>query len=585
MNQFEAKVLLTNLVSKAKSNPSQFSLTAYEHEAIGFAIDFLSPEGSQDGNRAPKELEDPGKSGAQGQDSPRGAKSGSDSLANTVKIDITVLSAPPPVDDARVCLDFGTAMSKAALVSGSPDEDSEEILVLPLGKHADQEEVSENMLISSVFIDYQGKLWFGKKAIDLSRIEGGQHLQLTKEEYLGVDNNRSVVGRMDNIKRRLAEAGLEEQVSDTYNPTPHEFTYKDIILAYLSFLTWAISNCLKELQFPKNLDRRFATPCLQGGLKSEVVLTLEQLLGQAQIVSDTLGDRIDAGIDLGEFLSIVRQIRSRNDSFAFIKENLTEPLGVAGSLVSRKSALNSLVMVVDVGAGTTDFSMFRLRIDPARSINTAAQLEGTVRVITEAGNHIDVLLREVILNEAKVSVKGKEYERLLNDLNLNIRQHKEYLFENGYLLVNLLDGTDVEIELDQFLSLRSVKKFEENLRRVATDVLESINESFLHWLNSGPPTRKLVVALTGGGSNLDMVKNLVNKPFIVHGTEVSAVLAPSFPEWLKSIDEGLEEEYPQTAVSIGGARKELIAQGGDIGITAEGKTHSVKLERIQISGV
>ena len=51
-------------------------------------------------------------------------------------------------------MDFGTAMSKATLIDA---DDYEEIHVLNLGIPGDQPEVSETMLISSVYIDNGGR--------------------------------------------------------------------------------------------------------------------------------------------------------------------------------------------------------------------------------------------------------------------------------------------------------------------------------------------------------------------------------------------------------------------------------------------
>ncbi len=62
-----------------------------------------------------------------------------------------------------MCFDFGTAMSKVTLIRDETEErDYEDIEVLHLGKPGDQEEISETMLVSSVFISGDGLLWFDK---------------------------------------------------------------------------------------------------------------------------------------------------------------------------------------------------------------------------------------------------------------------------------------------------------------------------------------------------------------------------------------------------------------------------------------
>ncbi|MGS1056224.1 hypothetical protein [Burkholderia glumae] len=134
-------------------------------------------------------------------------------------LDLSVLSLPVPPSNARVCLDFGTAMSKASLVEDDAGSGFEDVSVLDLGVPGDQEEISQSMLISSVYIDNGGFVWFGKAAVDRSVIEAA-------------DGSRQ---RLDNIKRRLSEDGLNEKVSDVFNPIAGEvqIVYDDVVLAYL----------------------------------------------------------------------------------------------------------------------------------------------------------------------------------------------------------------------------------------------------------------------------------------------------------------------------------------------------------------
>jgi len=150
-----------------------------------------------------------------------------------INLDQSVLSIPKPPKNIRLCLDFGTAMSKATLVQD--DAESEEIHVLPLGVPGDQEEISEVMLISSVYIDNVGKLWFGKQAIDRSMLEGG-------------DGTRQ---RLDNIKRRLSEEGLDERVGSSFNPTDVLITQGDMVLAYLMYLTWGSKSVPPGSELPE----------------------------------------------------------------------------------------------------------------------------------------------------------------------------------------------------------------------------------------------------------------------------------------------------------------------------------------------
>ena len=476
------------------------------------------------------------------------------------KLNIGVLSYDKPPKNIRFCLDFGTAMSKATVIEDDDDAESEEIHVLPLGIPGDQEEISEVMLISSVYIDNEGKLWFGKAAINRSMIEGRNGLR----------------GRLDNIKRRLSEEGWDEQVGVRFNPTGVPVTHGDMVIAYLMFMTWTVNCCLEELSYPRNLSRRFAMPCLSGEKGRETVHRLRTLVGEAQVLADTFCMTLNDGIPLCDFLRALRELRRESREYPYVLSDVTEPLGVAGSIVSWTNPVDTLMLVIDVGAGTSDLSLYRLRIDPTEGQTIAIEVEGSSGSLTEAGNHLDRLLIEQIVKESGITSEDEMWVNVRSALELEIREFKETLFNDGFVLVPLMNRTEVNIELNQFLELDAVQQFEKNLRMKMVDILESIDESWVKWIKVNP-NRRLVVALTGGGSELPMVKTLSNGSVRVNGLDVPLARALSFPKWLRALDENLESDYPRVAVSLGGARRRLIERGDAARITAGDVTEPPEL--------
>ncbi len=253
-----------------------------------------------------------------------------------IQLDLAALNAPPAPAGVRVCIDFGTAMSKATLVGDSIEGDEtgptdERIEVLELGRPGEQENFSETMLISSVYIDDLGCLWFGKKAVDLSLIEG---------------QSGGGRRRLDDIKRVLTEGNIEDAVPDDFNPTSAPVSYGDMVGAYLMFLTWAVNEAVKEvvieLDAPHYLTRRFAMPCLQSDEATDIKSLLRQYLGEAQILADTFRQEMSSGISLTRFLSALKHLRGRNLNYAFLGESIVEPLGAANSMVSWQSDRESL---------------------------------------------------------------------------------------------------------------------------------------------------------------------------------------------------------------------------------------------------
>lgn len=572
METIEAKILLRNLLKRIKiqedgSHLLPGVLTDDEVEALQMAIEQFgvaeAPSGpAQKVRPVPPAVIPPspktpiptfpsGEPGMPGpvdvnQDlEPTGSKS-------RIDLDLSSLSSPPPPKDVRLCLDFGTAMSKATLVKDNSDTGEEEIEVLHLGVPGDQEEISEVMLISSIFIDGEGKLWFGKAAVDRSMHEGN-------------DGSRQ---RMDNIKRRLSEEGWDEEVGPRLNPiTSLRITYGDMVLAYLMFMTWAVNNCLENLGYPWNLARRFAMPCLAGQKGRETVHRLKRCVGEAQVLADTFYTTLKDGIPLEDFLSAVTELRREPRNFDFVAEDITEPLGVAGAIMSWTRPVDMLMMVVDIGAGTSDLSLYRIHVNPEARENSAIEIPGSSRGLTEAGNHLDRILIELIIKKSGITSADPMWVNERSALELRIRDYKESLFNDQYVFVTLMNGTEVEIELEEFLQLEPVKDFGANLRKSMVDILESVDPSWINWVLAHP-ARNLVVALTGGGAELPMVKELAEGSIQVGNLNIPVARALRFPTWLREIDENLEADFPRVAVSLGGARRRLIERGPHVRITA-----------------
>lgn len=544
MNSNIAKVLLENLLNRIetqKDGSKQITgvLTDAELEALQLALARLMPDPPAPPVDAQTEI------------SRRMAPA---SLTNGgIELDFSSLYLPDPPKDVRLCLDFGTAMSKATLVQDNDDDESEEIHVLRLGVPGDQEEISEVMLISSVFIDRDGNLWFGNDAVNRSMVER---------------ENGTRRQRLDNIKRRLSEGGWDEIVANPFNPTDVEVTYGVMVLAYLMFMTWTVNSCLKELGYPLNLPRRHAMPCLTGERKRKAVHRLKQLVGESQVLADTFHPKLKEkdGIPISDFMAVVKSLRQKPWSYPFVAEEITEPLGVAGSLIDWKTPVNALTMVIDIGAGTSDLSLYRIHISPESGTNVAYEVENSSRVLTEAGNHLDRILIELVIKKSGITSDNPRSVNVRGELELGIRDFKETLFNEESVYIPLMNEAEVNVNLVEFLELEAVKSFSTDLRNAMTDILGTIDVS---WVNSieTTPSRSLVVVLTGGGSDLPMVESLARDSIQVNGTDVRVTRSRQFPSWLRELDANLESDYPRIAVSLGGARKRLIQNEGQATIT------------------
>ncbi|MCC7227292.1 MAG: hypothetical protein IT507_11435 [Burkholderiaceae bacterium] len=446
------------------------------------------------------------------------------------------------VTDAEVllCLDFGTAMSKA-FATVLPDQ----YLDLELGKEAGRQGYT---LPSSVFIADDGKAYFGYEAIEQS-----QDL---------VDSGRE---RLDSIKGWLSlrrEGNLDGEaclLRPAMNPTAYRLTEGDLIRIYLAYLTDIAESSLANLgvKEPRYTKRRFARPCWPDADQEKWADGLmRRMLAEAQILADTFSNRWAGGIPVGELKSAVEQIKTLGKRPEYlIGDGVPEPVAVAAGTIAESENLRDAFMVVDVGAGTTDFGLFiathRQDEDKIRVFQVPASIQG----LMQAGDKVDGLLRIFIAQQESIDSSDNSGRMILADLNRRIRGLKETLFKAGKLEYALADGTVGEVTLDEFLADDRVVRFAQAIEAGFKKSLEAIDETWLRWLAMDEV--RLHVVLTGGSSPLPMMQALGKGPIDVKGYRLLRQTVDPRPLWMNEMPKELETVYPQLAVAIGGAAETM----------------------------
>jgi molecular chaperone HscA len=476
-----------------------------------------------------------------------------------VNLDCSALDLDSPASGRQMCVDFGTAMSKAALIiDGIGGTANATIEILQLGVAGQQQEVSETMLISSVYITNEGRLLFGLAAVEASRAEGANGTR----------------ARVDNIKRYFSEGGLDSEVAENFNPTSISVTGRNLVLAYLAFFAHTINVCLAELGVEKNIERRYAMPCFPEPRSTEVSQLLKEMLGQAQVLADTFGHRFLEGIPLADFMAAVNSLPEAAKRWKMITDHLTEPLGVANVMFDENANINGIMLVIDVGAGTSDMSLYRLKKDAGEDAGVAYEAPGAARGIEQAGNYLDRLLRGYLLQKAGIGSDDARYRSAAGIIDLTVREIKENLFVQGRVFVPLLDGISVEVLREEFCDLAPVREFSAALQRSMQDMLEQVPED---WMAVAEAKRAIRVVCTGGGATLPMVLSLATGEMTIQGHTFQRVSLDNFPTWMTPKHELLRGEFPRTAVSLGGARKHLIGFKGQATVLA-GAAKGLQLE-------
>ena len=439
--------------------------------------------------------------------------------------------------EVTVCLDFGTAMSKAFAIQGysTPIE-------LALGKRAGS---SGYPVESSLFISDDGILHFGPQAVEL----GTAAAALGRARF---DSPKARLSMGEQVDIHRAAIGKE------FNPTDIPMTEGEMITLYLGYLTDLATSELEAQGYSRYCSRRFARPCWPEDRNRWAEPLLRRMLAQAQVLADTFHDQWREGIPLAK----VKQAMEKLCELAVLPDYLLgdgipEPVAAAASLMLTDEAQREMFLVIDVGAGTTDFGLFLLQHNPAKDICLVRIIPGTIMYLPQAGNRVDDLLKFFVLELEGIDVGSPEGEHNRTFLQSTIRLHKEALFRDGIVEVPLANSSRVVVERDTFLASSRLKAFGQLLQDNVAAVLNTVGDGFLDLMHDS----HLNVVLTGGGADLPMVQSLARDVIEVRGRRVMRRPALHVPVWITEQYPQFASQYPQLAVAIGGANPELPGVG------------------------
>lgn len=533
----------------------------------------------------------------------------------------------PPEENLRLCLDFGTAMSKAWASGGAENE----TIPLVLGRPA---KIGDVLAVpSSVFISGGGRIYLGAAAETQHR----QEISFGRQ-------------RFDNLKRMLSEVevGLEFDdvpLSAEIDPTHSGLTKGDLFVLYLAWLTDLALEALEDYlgnrsMADKDSDeidtdrpnlryvrRRFAIPCFEhaqdetvGGAERAAWArrVMERNLLRAQVVADTLrGMWNELSVEnVRPVLAESRKLDTAKLTHLMAETApVREPIAAGASrfqeeIVDREVAASTEVaiirkylLVIDAGAGTTDFALFQVFWDSKREETRYALITPTVRMCRIAGNAVDSVLQPIVLEQCGIDPKsgaprsGPDFDLIKIDLNAQIRVIKRQLFTTGNANIELRPNVSGTLAIDQVLEDSDYQRLGEELLIIRDTVLKSTfggNKEFLEEIKV--QTQRLgrsfpiYVLLTGGSSALPIVKKLSEGKVEIDGAPFGFFPVEELPRWIDTLPREDAELvgfwYSQCAVAIGGSVRELPIEIQDLGSpVTPPRSGTRKLERYQVTGV
>jgi molecular chaperone HscA len=481
---------------------------------------------------------------AQTSPSAGGASSGQ---ARPVRLNEECLSLTESPDPGYVlCLDFGTAKSKA--FAASTDEEEPKLIELALGTEGAERDGSVYAVSSSVWISDDGLMFAGAEAVQrgLLRVQRGagdrRRLDSLKQELSQIEDEHT-------IKHRQLEADL--------NPTGLQLTYDDAITFYLAYLTDLACTQLEARGRSRYVRRRFTLPWWRQEQRAWATPFLRERVLRAQVVADTFHGRWVGGIPAAEAKDALTRVSGVEKKLTWLLDeesgnghgSLLEPLAAGSGRIWQDRATRDVVLVIDVGAGTTDFALFWVVQDG--EVRRAFPIEPSGTAIRMAGDQLDSVLVKELMERAHLGEDPGLKLRVQASLVTAVRQLKEQLFTTGALTHQLPNDLVVSLSRDEFLQASGVTAFTGQVEVALEQFLGKVDGT---WVKAARSRGAVSVVLTGGGATLPMIERLADRSWKVANEWVPLKLAPRLPKLVEEeFDAVFAAEYPKLAVALGGA--------------------------------
>jgi molecular chaperone DnaK (HSP70) len=436
---------------------------------------------------------------------------------------------------ARICIDFGTALSKAS-VCLDPDLPLEMgVRPLPIGAVAGAE---HHLLAPSVLFVDGGRIYFGPTAFGHAQegIANGRDALLSFKTVLGADN--------------VAEA-LTQKMRPSIDPTG-TLRARDALVLYIAYLDQLIREALRvSINIPPgavDARRRYTSPVWKPG--SGVDHAFEAIFNEAAAVSAKLGRLFLSadGISIAQCKDALDKAAAQPGD-GRLETGIFEPHAAAAASLAFTNSPTRFVMVFDMGAGTTDIAAFEFdeRSDPP----SLSEVKAARQCSALAGDEIDRVLIDMIMRK-----RGQTAEdaRVLRTMRLAARELKKDLFtygkcalKNGWFSLN--------IKLNELTEEPQFRAYQQALAQAVAQSLAAV-----HARAQAVGGATIDVVLAGGGSHLPFMPELV-RAAARHVGVTDLRVGPLSPEsnYYDSIDPSLSSAFPQIAMSVGGALVERMA--------------------------
>ncbi|MES1200124.1 MAG: Hsp70 family protein [Pseudomonadota bacterium] len=438
---------------------------------------------------------------------------------------------------ARICIDFGTALSKASLCLDPTLPLEVGVRPLPIGAVAGAD---HHLLTPSVLFVEGGRLFFGPQALAIA--------------WRGVDASRDP---LLSFKTVLGAPNVEQELAVKIRPSidpTQSFTLRDALVLYLAYLDQLIRESIAVgINMPAgvaNVRRRYTSPVWRAGSGTDRVF--EAIFNEAAAISARLGRLLlsQEGISIAQCKDALARAAQQPGNANF-ETGVFEPHAAAAASLAFTTDPIRFVMVIDIGAGTTDIAAFEFdeRSDPPSlsEIKPARQCSGL------AGDEIDRILVDLFQRKrAGERQPGADDPRLLRATRLGARELKKDLFTYGRCALKT-GWASTTIRAQDLIEDPQFRNYQMALARTIAASLGAVAQRA-----EAVGGSVIDIVLAGGGSYLPFLPELVRR--VGEGRRVQlriAPLSPAIPLY-EGVDPSLSNAFPQIAMSLGGAIVEMM---------------------------
>lgn len=439
----------------------------------------------------------------------------------------------------RVCLDFGTSFSKASVYLGAQAKTGARVAPLRLGAAAGAGQ--PYLVPTALFLD-QHRLYCGPNALEHARA--------------GVHAKRDpILSFKMLLSARDVEGTLALKLGPSIDPS-RTISNRDALVLYLAYLDRLIRTAiLVDTFIPDSLadaPLRLTSPLWRHGSGAEQ--TLARLYDEAEAVSASLGPCLATaiGAPLDEARSALDRAAERTGKGRFAGI-VSEVKSAAAAYATFARPESDVLLVMDVGAGTTDIAGFKLRRSDAGV--ALDEIKAARQCCALAGDEIDTALVHQMVRRSRARSSDAEAS-VWRALRIAARELKHDLFQSNKCKLNY-EGRRIVLSSKALYNDPEFKAFCRGLASALANSLEPVLAAARE-----DKAKSVTVCLAGGGAHLPFLDDVVAKAAKLARAPVKVITERFDESWARPQVAGvhhdyLEKAFTQIVIALGGALASL----------------------------